>query len=64
VKAPLKAMAQIAAYMGDIAEAEGALPRGILIAPDFDARLISAARTMPTLSLTRYRYSFTFEPVA
>lgn len=64
VKAPLKAQAQIASYMGDIMVDTGTLPRGILVAPDFDAKLISAARVMPSLSLTRYRYSFSFEPVA
>lgn len=63
VKAPLKAQSQIASYMGDIMEETGTLPRGILVAPDFEAKLISAARVMPSLSLTRYRYSFTFESV-
>lgn len=63
ITAPLKAQAQIAAYMGDITAKEGVVPRGILVAPDFDAKLVSAARVTPTLSLTRHHYAFTFEPV-
>ena len=63
VKAPLKAQAQIASYMGDILDETGEMPRGILVAPDFDIKLISAARVMPGLSLTRYHYSFRLEQV-
>ncbi len=60
VKAPLKAHAQIASYMGDIYEDEGRIPRGILVAPDFDAKLVSAARVMPTLTMVQYHYTFSF----
>ncbi|MEE4209018.1 MAG: endonuclease NucS domain-containing protein [Parvularcula sp.] len=61
VKAPLKTLAQIASYMGDRA-AEGRDVRGIIVAPDFDAKLISAARVTPNISLVRYGFQFTFEP--
>ena len=60
VKAPRDAVAQILAYMGDIQiEAENKV-RGILVAPEFDPRAVSAARMVPTLTLCTYAFSFTF----
>lgn len=63
VKAPRDAVAQVLAYMGDIqAETAGAV-RGLLIAPDFDPRAISAARMVPALALHRFSFVFSFQPV-
>lgn len=53
-------LGQIAAYMADIEEDMGQRPRGILIAPEFDPKLISGARMIPGLSLVRYSFSFDF----
>lgn len=64
VKAPLKAISQIMSYMGDIAEETGQLPRGILIAPDFDPKLVAAARIAPSIKLVKYGFSFHFSEVA
>jgi hypothetical protein len=61
VTAPRDAVAQVLAYMGDIqGEIDGPV-RGILVAPDFDARAISAARMVPSLSLFSFRFSFQFD---
>ena len=60
VKAPRDAVAQVLAYMGDIQEESGGEVRGILVAPDFDPRAVSAARMVPTLNLVTYGFSFTF----
>lgn len=54
------AVAQCLAYMGDVAAEMGRTPRGILIAPGFDAKAISAASILPELTLKVYRYSFDF----
>ncbi len=64
VKAPLKAISQIMSYLGDIAEETGQLPRGILIAPDFDPKLVAAARIAPSIKLVNYGFSFHFSEVA
>jgi endonuclease len=60
VKAPRDAVAQTLAYMGDIQQQFGGEVRGILVAPDFDSKAISAARVVPTLKLVSYGFSFTF----
>ena len=64
VKAPRDAIAQLLAYMGDIA-AETARKdvRGILVAPEFDPRAVSAAGMVPSLSLVNYCFRFSFEQV-
>lgn len=62
VRAPRDAVAQTLAYMGDIQQEMGKQARGILVAPDFDARTVSAARVVPALSLMTYAFSFTFQP--
>lgn len=64
VKAPLKSISQIMSYMGDIAEETGQQPRGILIAPDFDAKLVAAARIAPSIKLVKYGFSFHFSEVS
>ncbi|MBY6047306.1 endonuclease NucS domain-containing protein [Vannielia litorea] len=60
VTARKDAIAQCLAYMGDLAETLGQSPRGILIAPDFDAKAVSAARVVPSLTLKRYSFTFSF----
>lgn len=61
VRAPRDAVAQVLAYMGDL-QAEGGAPvRGVLIAPDFDPRAISAARMVSALALMRFSFQFSFE---
>jgi len=60
-KADRNAMGQILSYMGDLLEEEGGKPvRGILVAHDFDARMKSAARVVPTLALKKYSIEFKF----
>lgn len=56
-------IAQILAYMGAIQESEGKPTRGILVAGDFDRRVILAARAVSSLTLRRYAFRFAFEPV-
>lgn len=60
VMAPRDAVAQILAYMGDLASG-GDDVRGILVAPEFDPRAVSAARMAPGLKLVKYSFAFTFE---
>lgn len=64
VRAPRDAVAQVLAYMGDLAVESGAGVRGLLIAPDFDPRAIAAARMVPALRLIRFSFNFSFERVA
>ncbi len=64
VRAPRDAVAQTLAYMGDIQQETDEPVRGILVAPGFDPRAISAARVVPALSLVTYGFSFTFAPQA
>ncbi len=55
------ALGQITGYMGDlIAEEPDTHVRGILVAADFDKSCQSGVRAIPTLTLKRYRFSFTF----
>jgi len=63
VKAPRDAVAQVLAYMGDIQAESGGEVRGLLIAPDFDPRAVSAARMVPLLQLQRFSFVFAFQPV-
>jgi len=65
VKARRDVIGQIAAYMGDLLdEAGNAGIRGILIAPDFDEKVIKASRVMPNLELMRFSFQFSFTPLA
>lgn len=62
-RAPRDAVAQVLAYMGDLAAEGGFDVRGLLIAPDFDPRAIAAARMAPALRLIRFSFSFQFDKV-
>ncbi len=55
---------QLARYMGWAQEriAQGRQVRGIVLAPDFDARLRYAARAIPGVELLRYRLRFEISP--
>ena len=64
VRAPRDAVAQVAAYMGDVQVERGGRVRGYLVAPDFDPKAIAAARMIPDLTLCTYAFSFTFGAIA
>ena len=57
-----RAVAQILSYMGDVAsEEDGRMPRGILVASDFDSRAKAAARVVQSvLLLKKYSVRFSF----
>jgi hypothetical protein len=56
------AVAQLLGYMGDMI-ADGETVRGILIAPGFSQRAISAARAVCGLQLIRYGVKFSFHSI-
>jgi len=56
-------VAQILSYMSCVAEEKKGETRGILIASDFVPRVRWAVRSVPTLALQKYRFSFAFEKV-
>jgi RecB family endonuclease NucS len=56
------AIGQIQAYMGDLMDDEKQV-RGILVAQEFTARAVSAARRDPFLRLVEYRFQFAFETI-
>ena len=56
-----RAVAQILSYMGDVAtEEDGRMPRGMLVASEFDSKAKAAARVVPKLNLRKYSVRFTF----
>jgi RecB family endonuclease NucS len=57
------AIGQILAYMGDLMVSAKSV-RGILIAGEFSARAIAAARAAPNIRLVRYGFRFSFETVS
>ncbi len=63
VTAKRDVLGQIAAYMADIQDETGTRPRGILIAPEFDDKLVSGARMIEGLKLMRYSFSFSFSDI-
>lgn len=63
VTAKRDVLGQIAAYMADISDETGKRPRGILIAPEFDDKLISGARMIENLELKKYAFSFSFSNI-
>lgn len=58
-----EALTQVMAYVGEIASAEGALPRAILIAQDFHKKVKAAASVIPNLELKSYDFKFSFGSV-
>jgi hypothetical protein len=60
VRATRDAVGQILSYMGDIRQPDASSVRGILVAPSFDDRAISAARVVDGLQLMTYAYKFSF----
>lgn len=56
------AIGQVLAYMGDLTS-DTHLFRGILVAGEFSARTVAAARVVPNLQLKKYSFKFAFEPV-
>ncbi len=57
-----RAVAQILSYMGDVsAEEPDGRVRGILIASEFDAKALAAARMVPSLELVTYGVKFHFD---
>lgn len=54
---------QILSYMGALSEAKQKPIRGILIAGDFQSRVVFAARAVPNLQLKKYSFRFSFEAV-
>jgi RecB family endonuclease NucS len=56
------AVGQILSYMGDLAETKKSV-RGIIVAGDFSARALAAARAVPNIQLKKYAFRFSFESV-
>jgi hypothetical protein len=54
---------QILSYIGDLTDRTTQL-RGILVAREFSARAVAAARAAPNIRLVQYGFRFTFETVA
>jgi len=61
--APQTVITQILAYMTAVAEKDNKPVRGILVAGDFDKRIVLAARAIPNISLKKYSFQFTFESI-
>ena len=57
-----EAVAQTLAYIGDLMRRKKSV-RGILVAGDFPARTIAAARATPNLRLKKYTFKFSFTAV-
>jgi|GEM_PF-1434080 hypothetical protein len=55
-----EAIAQLLAYMGTIENPESKPIRGILVASDFNQRVVYAAQAVPNLSLKSYSFQFSF----
>ena len=53
---------QILGYMGDMMAIKKSV-RGILVAGEFPAGTIAAARAVPNLKLKKYSFRFSFEPI-
>ena len=56
-----RAVSQLAAYMGALAEEEDGDIHGLLVAHGFTGKAIYAARVIPGIKLKCYGFSFTFE---
>ena len=58
--ADLRSVGQVLSYMSSVSEDPSRRVRGILVANDFDGRVIMAARKVPDLSLVAYSFQFSF----
>ena len=58
--ADLRSIGQILSYMASVGDDPNRCVRGILIANNFDHRVVVAARAVPTLSLVAYSFQFSF----
>ena len=58
--ADLRAIGQLLSYMGSVNHDPGRPIRGILVAHDFDPRLVSAAKAVDNVSLRAYSFQFSF----
>ena len=60
-KAELRSIGQLLSYMGSENSQEPSRPvRGILVASDFDDRVVLAAKAVPNISLRAYSFQFLF----
>lgn len=62
-KAKDNALGQLLGYMGCLSASEANV-RGILVASNFDSRVVFAARGLPHVKLVRYQLSFNLEEVS
>ncbi len=58
--ADLRSVGQVLAYISSVSEDTSRRVRGILVASDFDDRVVKAARTVHNLSLVAYSFQFSF----
>jgi hypothetical protein len=58
-----EAIGQILSYIGDLTDRTTQV-RGMLVAREFSARAVAAARAAPNVRLVQYGFQFTFETVA
>lgn len=64
-KAKDSALGQLLGYMGCLSQSnEHEKIRGILVASDFDKRLVYAVQVLPQVKLIRYQISFHFEEIS
>ena len=59
-----RAVGQLLAYMGALAEEEPGDIRGLLVAREFTEKARYGSRAIQTISLKRYGFSFTFEDIS
>ena len=59
-KADLTSIGQLLSYMGSAEVDSSRLVRGILVANEFDHRLVVAAKAVPSISLKSYSIQFSF----
>ena len=57
------AIGQILSYIGELTDRTTQV-RGILVAREFSARAVAAARAAPNIRLVQYGFRFTFETIA
>ena len=62
-KAKDNALGQLLGYMGCIASANNQQTRGILVASDFEQRVVYAAKGLANVKLVKYKVSFELEEI-